>query len=519
VTQEGSGALVVRNTLVNGLGTFSGVIVALVLTPFLIRQLGQDGFGVWALALSLSFLGGYASLTDLGVETSAARYLAEARSDNDAVAASETASSAMAFFLLVALVAAPLLAGVAFPLTDLFNVGPHLHDEATACFVLMAVQLLFEMPARVFYAVIEGAQRYDVYQLIELARSLSQGIFFVLALVLGLGLPGLGAGMVLSSLVVLVIGRFAAGRIVPEVTIARRHVSRRRFRLLFTFSSQYFVVRFMGTLYRQMDKAIIGIALGLRSVTTYEIANRVHQGAAMVQSIAASSLLPATAYLRKDRDTLRELYLRGTTYTVAVAVPVVVSAFVFAKDLIRTWVGESLAGAASSARLFLVFVGFVAVHAVGTAMIVALGRMKFVIRLTLAFTAINLVVSIALVKPVGVNGVILGTLAAQAATWLPYTLCFFREFDVRLTDWLRRVIRPSLPGLTVQLATAPPLLYLAHRAGNLALVGLIALLSVTLSIGAFMGVGLPRDARLLFFSALRGAFGRSDTPSRDLTPH
>jgi O-antigen/teichoic acid export membrane protein len=508
VTREGTGALVVRNTIANGLGTFSGVLVALVMTPFLIRELGQDGFGVWALALSFSFLGGYASLTDLGIETAAARYIAEARSDNDGIAASETASSAMAFFGLVALVATPILAALAFPLTDVFNIEGDLRDEAAVCFALFAAQLLFEMPARVFFAVVEGAQRYDVFQLIELARSLAQAALFVLALVLGLGLPGLGAGIVLSSVLVLVLGWLAARRIVPEVRIARRHVSWARFRELFSFGGQYFFVRMMGTIYRQIDKAIVGIALGLRSVTLYEIANRIHQGAAMVQSVAASSLLPATAFLRRNIATLRELYLRGTTYTVAVALPVVVAAFIFAEDLIRTWVGESLSGASSSARLFLVFVAFVAVHATGAAMIVALGHMRFVIGVTLVFTVVNLGISIALVEPLGVDGVILGTLAAQAVIWLPYTLFFFRRFRVTWREWGRRVILPNLPGLLVQAATALPLLELAHRAPNLAVMGLYTLLSVLLSLAAFMWLGLRRADRLLLLSALSGALGR-----------
>jgi O-antigen/teichoic acid export membrane protein len=506
--KEGTGALVVRNTLANGLGTFSGVLLALVLTPFLIQGLGEEGFGIWALALSLSFLGGYASLADLGVETSAARYVAEARSDGDAVAASETASSAMAFFGAVALVATPLLAALAFPLTDLFGVDEPLRDEAVACFALMAAQLVFELPARVFFAAVEGAQRYDVYQLIEFARSLTQAALFTVALVFDLGLPGLGGAVVVSSFVVLVLGRIAAKRIVPEVTIGRRHVSKERFRSLLTFGSQYFLVRVMGTIYRQVDKVIVAIALGLRPVTFYEIANRIHQGAAMVQSVAASSLLPATAYLRRDRETLRELYLRGTTYTVAVALPVVVSGFVFAEDLIRTWVGEALTDSAGSARLFLVFVAFVTVHAVGAAMIVALGHMRFVIGVTLAFTLVNLVVSIALVKPLGVDGVILGTLVAQAAIWLPYTLFFFRRFDVAWNEWLRRVVGPNLPGLALQAATAIPLLELAHASPNLAVTGLIALLSVLVSLAAFIGVGLRERDRRLLYSALSGALRR-----------
>lgn len=514
MAEEGSGARVVRNTLANGIGTVTTVLVALVLTPFLINGLGIEAFGIWALALSLSVLGGYASMADLGIETSAARYVAEARSDGDVKALRETASTAMAFFGVAALIVAPPLAALAFPLADLFRVPDHLHGAAVACFALIAAQLVIELPARAFFAIVEGAQRYDIYQLIEILRAISQASLFVVVLVADLGVAGLGGAMPISSVIVLLAGWVAVRRTVPEARISPRYVSRERFRTLFSFGSQYFLVRFMGTLYRHMDKAIIGIALGLRFVTLYEVANRIHQAASMVQSIAASSLLPTTAYLRRQKDVLRDLYLRGTKYAVAISMPVVIAGFIFAGPLIQTWIGESVTNAAGSARLFLTFVAFVSVHAVGSAMIVALGQMRFVISVTAIFLAINLGVSVALVEPVGVNGVILGTVIAQAVIWLPYTRCFFRTFEVGWREWAARVILPNLPGIAVQAATAAPLLWLANRAGTLPEAAGLALVSVLLSLTAFLVLGLrPNDRRQLLV-AWRGALGLRDRTAK-----
>ena len=249
-------------------------------------------------------------------------------------------------------------------------------------------------------------------------------------------------------------------------------------------------------------------------MTLYEIANRIHQGAAMAQSIAASALLPATAYLRRDRATLRELYLRGTTYTVAVALPVMVAAFIFAEDLIRTWVGESLIDATGAARLFLVFVAFVVVHATGTAMIVALGHMRFVISVTVAFTVINLARSIALVPPLGVNGVILGTLVAQAAIWLPYTSVLLprvrrepggsgcaRSSCRTCRDWSSR----SRPPRRFSTSRTPPATSCSWRC--------IALLSVALSLAGFVAVGLSARRATAPLLGANGALGRAGPQS------
>jgi O-antigen/teichoic acid export membrane protein len=505
VTEEGSGARVVRNTLANGAGTFVGVLVSLVLTPFLINGLGTEAFGVWALALSISVLGGYASMTDLGVETSVARYVAEARADGDERAAREVVSTAMAFFVVVALVVAPLLAALSFPLVAVFDIPARLHGEAVLCFVLIASQLLIELPARVFYAVLEGAQRFEAYQVIEVVRAVSQAGLFAVVLVADLGVAGLGGAMVVSSAIVLVTGWACARRMVPEARVSRSDISRSRLRTLVTFGGQYFFVRLAGTIYRQMDKAIVGIALGVAMVTFYEVANRIHQAASMVQSIAASALLPTTAYLRAHKEVLRDLYLRGTTYAVAISLPFVGAGFIFAQDLIRTWIGPSLEPAAGSARLFLTFLVLASVHSVGSVMLVALGRMRFVIKLLIVFTAVNLAVSIALVGPLGVDGVILGTVVAQAVIWVPYTVKFLREFEVSLREWLARVVVPNLPGVVAQAATAYPLLWLADRSSNLLEVAGAAFVSVLASLAAFLTIGLRAQDRAQLFGVLRRA--------------
>ena len=512
MAEEGSAARLVRNTLANGAGQVAGVIVTLILTPFLIDGLGTDGFGVWALALSFSFLGGYASLTDVGIEVAIARYIAEARSDADSEAASEVASTGMAFFALIAVVAAPLVVALSYPLTHLFGIPDDLRDGAVVCFACVGGQLIFELPARVFFASLEGAQRYVTFQAIEFMRTVLQSVLFVIVLITGVGVGGLGAALMASSLVVLVVAAVAARHAAPEVHVRRRYVSRSRFRTLFTFGGQYFFIRICGTLYRQMDKAIVGVALGPRVVTSYEVANRIQQGASMVQSVAASALLPATAYLRRSTDVLRELYLRGTNYSTAVGIAVAAAGFIFAEDLIRTWVGERLSGSADGARLFLLFVALTAVHAVGTSMIIALGRMKFVIVVTLVFIAVNLGLSIALVGPMGYEGVILGTVIAQVVVWLPYTIYFLRCFEVTWGEWARRVALPNVPGLLLQAITAYPLLYLADRAGNLIEVGSLTLLSVVLSLLVFSRVGLPAHDRARLWQTIRRAVGLAERP-------
>ena len=339
--KEGTGARVVRNTLANGAGAFTGIAISLILTPFLIRHLGLEAYGIWVLAQSLTFFGGYAAIADLGIETAAVRYVAEARAEGNREALNQTVTSAMVFFSGAAVVFTPVLILLAEPLTELFNVAPVYHQSAIYVFTLVAAQLIFDLPARAFFAVLEGAQQFATFQLVLLARALVQAALFVAVILADLGIGSLGAVSFISSGVMFLAAWILAKRAVPELHVRRRYVSRASLRKLFSFGGGLFFMRIVGTLYRHMDKLIVGIAMGPRYVTVYEIANQIHLAAATVQSIAASALTPATAYLRREREILRDMFVRGTSYTVAISLPVVVAAFVFAGPLIEAWLGAT----------------------------------------------------------------------------------------------------------------------------------------------------------------------------------
>ena len=128
-----------------------------------------------------------------------------------------------------------------------------------------------------------------------------------------------------------------------------------------------------------MDKLIIGVALGAASVAIFEIANRLHLAASMVQSIAASALIPTTVHAQDDPSLLQAMFLRGTCYAVATALPFTLAALFFAKALILTLVSDRpVLDAVGPSRILLVYLLFAAFMVVGQTMVVALGRLRVV---------------------------------------------------------------------------------------------------------------------------------------------
>jgi O-antigen/teichoic acid export membrane protein len=499
----------VRNTLTNGIGNALGILVGLVLTPFLIHQLGLEAYGVWALALTLTFAGGYASLSELGIEGATVRYVAESSADRDFAALNRTVCTSLAVLCVMALAIALLVSALAQPLALLFSVPPHLRDASTACFALAGGQLLFELPARAFVAVLEGTQNFVVYQSVELGRALAQAAMYVLVLLEGWGIVGLGVALAVSSFATLVAYWILAHRAVTGLRATPLGAHRAELSRLVRFGGGVLSLRLVSTVYNQMDRVIVSIALGPRPVGLYEIANKVNLGAATVSSVSVSALVPAAASLRRDATLLRDMFVRGSCYTTATALPFAVALLIFAKPLLLTWIGPSAVPATGAVRLFAAYEILQMVNNVGSTMIYGVGRIRLPLMINTMATLLNLGLSIALVHPLGFQGVIVGTLVANGFAWPVLVWYYLRVFDCPLRMWMRRLVIPNLPGLALQVGVSLALYSTIgqHTRSFILVLGLIAV-SIGVSFAAFVLLGVHGEDRRAFVDTLRRATGR-----------
>jgi O-antigen/teichoic acid export membrane protein len=502
-------ARLVRNTAVNGAGTAVGIAVALVLTPFMINRLGLAAYGVWALALTLSFAGGYASLADLGIEGATVRYVAESVEDRDVRALNRTVSTSLAVFCLVGAVLAVIVAALAGPLVDLFGVPGRLQHDAKICFALVGLQLAFELPARAFVAVLEGSQRFALFQSVELGRTLLQAALYVAVLLSGWGLVGLASALALSSGLALIVYWQLAHRAVTGLHASPFGVHRPELRRLARFGGGVFTLRLISTVYGQMDRLIVGIALGARQVGSYEIANRVNALASTIDSVSVSAVVPAAASLRRDAALLRDMFLRGSSYATAVALPFAVGACIFARPLLLGWIGARALPSVGAAQLFALYVAIQIPQGVASTMLYGLGHIRVPLIVNGTATALNLVLSIALVHPLGFPGVIAGTLIANGLAWPVLLGYYLRVFDCRLSTWFQKLLAPNLPGLALQVGVSLWLYYeIGQHTQSLLVAALLFGCSVAVSFAGFVLLGVRGRDRRMFAETLRRAAGR-----------
>lgn len=503
-----SGRLV-RNTVVNGGANAVGALVTAVLTPYLLHRLGPAEFGLWLLALGVTFTNGYLNLADLGFGEATVKQVAEARATGDHGRVSVVASSTVAVFVALGLVLGGALAAGSSFVVALFDVSPALASTARVLFALMALEIVIELPAAALRAVVEGSQDHARLRLIDAAGRLAWGALAVVVVANGRGVVGLACVSLGVAVVRAMLTWRAARAAQPGLRVSPRLVRRAALRETTSYGSYVGGLRFLSVVYGQMDRVILGIAAGVAAVAAYEVVFRVQSLAVLVLTLVSPIVMPAAAYnaARGDAERQRELYLRGTRYGVAVALPVIVAAMLFAEPLLRAWVGDDYAHLAGTARLFLVFSLLATANQVGIPMLIGHGRVRRVLALQTVAVGVNLAVSIALVGRYGVRGVVAGTLAGGAVVWLPYLRELLATFGASAGEWFARCVRPMLVPTALQVGCGWLALGVLGDTGGIVAVLAAIGVSCALSLGAFVAWSMPASERSHMAGALRRAIG------------
>jgi O-antigen/teichoic acid export membrane protein len=340
------------NTLWQWTSTVANLSMAIVVSPLLIRRLGDEAYGLWAIVFSIAE---YYTLFDLGVRSAVVKYVAQHWALGEQEELNRTLNTAFAYLvgmgsalLVVTLVLAPL--GPHF-----FVISPGMRD--TFVYVLLitgvgwAVSLLFMC----FAASLEAVQRFDVSNRIVIITNTGRVAGVVALLQLGFGLKAVVTVAVGARLLQCALLWRAFGRHFPNFRWTLTGVNRATFHKLFRFSVHTIPATIGYLLLDQGPGLVIGHVLPARFVGYYSLPRRLIQSVldlvyrlGLVTNSRAAELVAH----QQQHEVIR-LGIQSNRYSLVVFMPATVFLAVYGDALFRVWLTPQFA--AASAPLLPVF--------------------------------------------------------------------------------------------------------------------------------------------------------------------
>jgi O-antigen/teichoic acid export membrane protein len=429
--------------------TGTTVLVNLLLTPFLIRTLGAEAYGVWALVLSISVAQGILGFLDLGILSSVVKLVAQYRAQENIRALNGIVSAALFLFLFISSAIAILLVFARGRLVeDLFRIPNELVAIASLLLVMLAIQVVVDAIRMVMTSVLQGFQEFVLFKSFLLLHTLLYVGALMVLVYFGYGLYGLGIASLFASVVhagcaILAARHFLEGwrlwalPALPDV------------RGLVKLSSIILFIRIQGAIFRGMDRILLGVFTSAVVVTQYDIMAKL-AGLGVMCITIVSGLVFAPASESKANDNLsglRSLCLNSTKYSLILCLPVLLVLFLFAEEILSLWVGDEYRIIANLVRLFLFHILFVAIIASGQNILIGADHSREVAIISIITTALNLAISLLLIGPYGMLGVILGTVISFSVASVLYWREFARIFSLKLRDLWSAIVRPLGPPL------------------------------------------------------------------------
>ena len=442
------------------------------LTPFIIRTLGQEGYGTWTLITAIT---GYMSLLALGVPMASVRYLAQDVAQRDTEQMNRTIGTCVGLYLMIG--GAALLVGGALALsfTVFFDVPAALHAQAFVAFVLMAVQVsagfIGLLPEGIMYA----HHDFVVRNLVRIA-----GVFLRLCLTIA-------ALTIAGSLIALAVVQLASlafdfgacwfliRRRYPGVRFSLADFDRSVLRRIFSFSLYVLLLAAGARLTFESDALVIGAMQGVESIPFYVVANSLilYVMDFVIAIAAVVSPMATTLSTAGQIDQLRDIFLRWSKVALSLTVMVGVFLIVLGPRFIGVWIDPSFEGPSGQVLQILMISSlvFLPIRGVAIPILMGIGKPKTPTIAFLISGVANVALSALLIGPFGLAGVALGTAIPNVGFAIAMWIVTCRELGVAPAMYLRYV------GGRVAIGALPVVLFL-HWCDGLfdvhSLIGLVA---------------------------------------------
>ncbi len=441
-------SILLTNTGFNVAGMILTSLLALVLTPWLIRGLGAELFGVWAL---FGVVIAMAQMLDLGLGRALIRTIAHHRALGQWSAIAEALNSVLWPLLISAVFLSAIVVVLAPWWVHLLGVPPSYVVAVVPAFRLLGLSFAPLVLTLVLAAVVDGCQRMVYTNLALIANRSTFAVIGVLALTLDWGLTGVAFATLVGVVVQMALLLAAVRRVAPALRFSPRLL---RVRLLYRewrFGRFVFLTSLIALGFTAGNKLILARWVGLTALGYYELAVTIATQLFTLALAMAQALYPAyvSALAEGGMAMVRQLYGHALRLAMLVLAPLTAVIVALARPFVLAWLGQPVTAVITGLHWLSIGWAFVGLAAVASVGLQALDRPFWATVFSLYNLLINLLLAIMWVPVWGYHGLIAANMVAITSSAALTQLVFGHAVGVSPAFWLRALS----PAMLVWLST------------------------------------------------------------------
>ncbi len=392
---------VVLNYVIIALNT----LVGLAYTPYMLRCLGQNEYGLYSLVASVI---AYLTILDFGFGNAIIRYTAKFRAEGKKKEQWEMFGMFLIVYSIIGIIALCGGLGLYFNVDELFDNTMTMSElnQARYMMLLLTFNLAFTFPLSIFGSIISAYENFVFQRVVNIIRIIISTGVLILVLAVGYKAVALVIVQTIFNLVTLILNLIYCKRQL-HVKIIFGKLNWTFIKEIATYSFWIFLNAVMDRIYWGTGQFVLGAISGTLAVAIFSVAIMLQQMYMQFSTSIASVLLPKmTAMVAKSNNhkEISDLFIKTGRLQGIVMLFILSGFIVFGKSFIILWAGSGYLDSYYITLIFFVALFVPLIQNSGVTILQARNQMKFRSLLYVAISVVSLGFQLFLSKKMGPVG-------------------------------------------------------------------------------------------------------------------
>lgn len=420
-------------------------IGGLLVTPYIIRSLGDSEYGLYALIGSFV---GYLSVLDLGLSNTIVRFVAQYRTENDKKAEENFIAVTLIIYIFISILL--LIAGIFFyhSLESFFGETMSFDqlEKAKQMTIILILNLFVTLPGGCFTGICTGYKKFVFPRLLSVFKYVFRALLVVFIMYLGSDSIGLVIlDTVLNFSFIIITMYYVLFKL--KVTIKLHFLNKIFVKSIFKYSSVIFLFAMIFQLQWRASQVLLGINYETTVVGIYSVGVLLATYYISVGKIINNLILPKavqSVYSNFTSVELTKQLVKIGRVSLLILLFLFGGFYILGEEFIQLWAGENYKDAWLVAILIMGINLIPLSQGYASAILEAQKKLNFKAIVLLSFCILGLTLGYFLSKVYGISGMVYGL--ASSMFIANFIIILYYHFNIKLDMiyFLKKAINPFL---------------------------------------------------------------------------
>lgn len=385
-------------------------ITNLILTPFIIRNLGQSEYGLYML---IGAFVGYIAILDFGLGNTTIRFVSKYRAEKDIKGEGNFLFSTFVLYSLISIIILIVGSILLLNLEHIFKNSLSYEEIRIAkiMFIILVINLALTLPMNLFTGIITAYERFIFPRTLTILRILLRAIVIIILLSLGYKSIAIVIVDAMLNLFMMVIIIFYV-YVKLNVRIKPHTFNKTIFKEIFSYSSLIFVSVIVDQIYWRIGHLVLGVIASTSEVAVFSIGMIIGQYFITFSTAITGVFLPKITQMvvkNASGEQLTDLLIKTGRLQFLILGFVLGGFLLIGEKFILLWAGPGYEDSWVIALLVMVPLIVVLTQTIGITILQAKNMHGFRAIIYLCISIINVFISIYLAHLYGSIGAAVGT--------------------------------------------------------------------------------------------------------------